>query len=51
MQLTTLATLLFAAIAAAGPIALPDNVKVNIIPQRSTTNPLQMTDNTPERRP
>jgi hypothetical protein len=50
MQLTTIATMLFAAVAIAGPIALPakeaasDNVKVPSFTERSTTSPSQMTD-------
>jgi hypothetical protein len=50
MQLTTIATMLFAAVAIAGPIALPakeaaiENVKVPSFTERSTTSPSQMTD-------
>jgi hypothetical protein len=57
MQLSTIATTLFAAVAIAGPIALPakevaaDNVKVPSFTERSTTIPSQMTDEALERYP
>jgi hypothetical protein len=48
MQLTTLTAMLFAAIAFAGPIAMPDNVKVQESAQLVTW---QTTDEAPERHP
>ena len=56
MQLTALTAMLFAAIAVAGPIALPAkdaaaNVEVFIVTQRSTASPSQTTDENTESRP
>jgi hypothetical protein len=57
MQLTAIATILFAAVAIAGPIALPakvaasDNVKVPSFTEHSTTSPSQMTNEALERYP
>jgi hypothetical protein len=53
MQLTALTAMLFAAVAIAGPIALPAkeaaaNVEVFIITQRSTASPSQTTDKNTE---
>jgi len=56
MQFTTLATMLFAALAVASPIAQPEaeavaNVEVSSVTERSTSSSLEMADEAPECHP